>query len=134
MLVKDAMTTDVISIHFNAVVDAAIDRMLEKNVSGLPVVDSDGRLVGVISEYDVLQLYGQSSRDSQRFAPCTRFMKTDVRTIQQDASLETAARIFQAVSLRRLMVLDGEKLVGVLSRRDVVRCIRDQRLHPAGSA
>jgi len=134
MLVKDAMTEDIVSIHFNAVIDAAIDLMIEKNVSGLPVVASDGRLVGIITEYDVLKLYGQPAVDSQRFEPCTRYMKTDVRTIQQDASLEVGARVFQAASIRRVMVLDGDKLVGVLSRRDIVRRIRDQRLSAVGSA
>lgn len=128
MLVKDAMSRDIVSVPFNAVIDVAIDLMIERNVSGLPVVDSDRRLVGIITEYDILCLYEQSSEQARQFAPCREYMKTDTKTIQQDASLDVAARIFHAASLRRLIVLDGERLVGVLSRRDVVRSIRDRRV------
>jgi CBS domain-containing protein len=131
--VKDVMTRSVVSVPCRAVIDVAIDLMVSQNISGVPVVDLEGRLAGIISEYDVLRLCGQREAEYQPFEPCERYMTADVRTIQQDASLDAAAKIFQAASLRRLLVLDGDKLVGILSRRDVVRCIREQRsaLHEA---
>ena len=130
VLVKDVMTRELISVTEDLSIDVAIDRMIEQNVSGLPVVDEHGCLVGLLSEFDVLHLYGQDNNEETRYQPCSKCMTRDVRTIDQDASLEVAARIFQVASLRRLIVVDGpkKKLVGVLSRRDIVRCIRDGRM------
>lgn len=133
-LVKDVMTTNTISVPQDAFVDVAIDLMIEKNLSGLPVVDQFDELVGLITEFDVLELFykGQSS-ESVAGQRCRDFMTEQVRTIGQDATLEVAAKIFHAASIRRLLVVNGKKLVGVLSRRDVVRAIRDGRLSRVAS-
>lgn len=133
ILVQEVMTQNPISVPQDASIDVAIDLMVEQNISGLPVVDEDNLPVGLITEYDVLQLYGKYHGDCPtRYLTCRDTMTTDIRTIRQDASLEVAAKIFQAASLRRLLVLSGKQLVGILSRRDVVRSIRDGRLSPAG--
>lgn len=126
--VRDAMTVSVVTVPPHALIDVAIDLMVEKNISSLPVVDVHQRLVGIISEYDVLELLGESVSDDLPFERCEKYMTTELKTISQDASLETAAKIFQAASLRRLLVVDGERLAGVLSRRDIVRRVRDERL------
>jgi len=128
VLVKDVMTASIVSVPAHAAIDVAIDLMVEKNISSLPVVDEQEQLVGIVSEYDVLELFGQSEFEYSPFEPCEKFMTSAPKTISQDASLEVAANIFHAASLRRLLVVDGEGLVGVLSRRDVVRRIRDARL------
>lgn len=131
-LVKDVMTTDPVSIPQTALIDAAIEVMLTHNVSGLPVVDDWGRLVGLITEYDVLSLFDQSDADARRLEPCSTYMKRDVRTIGEHASIAVAATIFRSVSIRRLLVVSGERLVGIISRRDIVRTIRDRRVALAG--
>ena len=132
-LVRDMMTTEPISVPQTASIDVAIDLMVEKNISGVPVVDDSGNLVGLITEHDVLNLYETEARGTTRFHSCQELMITNVRTIGQDASLEVAANIFHAATLRRLLVVDGNELVGILSRRDVVRCIRDSRLKQAAA-
>lgn len=119
------MTRKIVTVPAGAPIDVAIDRMLSENVSGIPVVDEEGELVGLITEYDVLQLYdGNCQHD---FAACSDFMTRQVKTIQQDALVSTAARIFKAASLRRLIVVEGARPVGILSRRDVLRCICELR-------
>jgi len=130
VLVKDVMTRNTIAIPKHAEIDVAIDLMVENSISGVPVVDENDSLVGLITEYDVLQLYGNPGAGCQEHAPCERYMTHEVKTVQQSAALDVAAKIFQVASLRRLLVLDGEKFVGVLSRRDVVRSMRDSRLSP----
>ena len=125
-LVQDVMTKNPVSVPQAASIDVAIDLIVEKNISGLPVVNSDGALVGLITEYDVLQLYEDDA--STRYHSCSDLMTSKVCTIGQDASLEAAAKIFHAATLRRLLVVEGKELVGVLSRRDVVRSIRDSRV------
>ena len=124
-LVKDRMARDVVSVPYYAVVDVAIELMLTENVSGVPVVDDDYRLLGVLTEFDVLQLCGE--QDSSSYATCEQFMTRQVKAVQQDTSLEIAAKIFRAAAIRRLLVLSGEKLVGVLSRRDILRSIHENR-------
>ena len=126
-LVKEFMSRSVISVPKYAAIDVAIDLMVEHNVSGMPVVDTHNLLVGLITEYDILNLYGKSDDECAKHEPCEKYMTTEVKTVQQDASLEVAATIFRAASLRRLLVLDGERFVGILSRRDIVRRIRDKR-------
>ncbi len=129
VLVQDVMTRDTISVPQDASIDVAIELMVENNISGVPVVDEEHSLVGLITEYDVLQLYGKYHGDhATRYHSCREFMTTEIYTIRQEAALEVAAKIFQSASLRRLLVLSGKQLVGILSRRDVVRSIRDGRL------
>lgn len=125
--VKDIMTRSPVTIPVDATIDAAIDVMVTRGISGLPVVDKYGRLVGIITEYDVLHLYNRAGGRDDLYEPCEGFMTRSIRTISQDASLDVAASIFHAAAIRRLMVVDGERLTGILSRRDVLRCIREQR-------
>ena len=127
-LVKDVMTDAVVSVTAHAAIDVVIDLMVEKGISSLPVLDEQERLVGIISEYDVLELLGQPESEDPLCEPCENYMTTSLKTISKDASLEVATKIFHMASLRRLLVVDGKTLVGVLSRRDVVRRIRDERL------
>lgn len=130
LLVQDVMSSKTISVPHNAFVDVAIDLMIEKNLSGLPVVDEFDELVGLITEYDVMQLFNSTHYTEEVVGQrCSDFMTEQVRTIGKDATLEVAAKIFQAASIRRLLVIDNKKLVGILSRRDVVRAIRDGRLN-----
>lgn len=128
LLVKDVMTGNPISVPEKASIDVAIELMVERNISCVPVVNDFGALVGLITEYDVLQLFGEGGTSSGATQICRDFMTPKVRTIRQDASLAVAAKIFKVASLRRLLVVEGEKLVGVLSRRDVVKSIRDGRV------
>ena len=125
-LVKDVMSSNIITVPFYAAVDVAVDLMLNNNVSGVPVVDDQNQLKGLITEYDVLQLHWTCTQ-STSCESCEEFMTREVKTVQASATLAVAARIFHAASLRRLLVLEGKQLVGVLSRRDVLRSIRDKR-------
>ncbi|MDA1052968.1 MAG: CBS domain-containing protein [Planctomycetota bacterium] len=129
-IVKDVMTSNIVSVPHYAAVDVAIDTMLERNVSGVAIVDDFNHLRGVITEFDVLRLYGNNDA-STHYATCEQFMTRDVKTVQQDASVAVAANIFRASAIRRLLVLDGERLAGILSRRDILRCIHRQRGEPA---
>lgn len=122
VLVEDIMTRDVVTAPPGASILVAMDLMLKNNVSGVPVVDEHDRLLGLITEYDVLELYWDHEKAAASSA-CEDYMRHDVKSVQRSATVEVAARLFHAASLRRLLVLDGDKLVGILSRRDVLRCL-----------
>ena len=101
--------------------------MLDNHVCGLPVLEPDGQLAGVITEYDVLRFFRESESTYHPFQPCREFMTTAIVTIGPDATLDEATTALLHSSIRRLLVVDNDRLVGVLSRRDVARFIRDER-------
>ena len=126
--VRDAMTAPVISVATLADIEEALNLMIDNKISGLPVLDTDGRLAGVLTEYDVLWFFRESKSAYHPFEPCQEFMSRAMITIASDASLDEASDILVKTSVRRLLVVDNDELVGVLSRRDVVRFIRDERV------
>ena len=112
----DIMTTQVVSVRPDTRIQEAVDLFELHRVSGLPVVDSRKRLLGVITEYDLLQ----SISTLQLSGKVADFMTTAVTTVGTDVSLVELARIFISTRVRRLPVLSGGKLVGVISRRDLI--------------
>ncbi len=120
------MTTDVISVAPNSLIEDAIDVMIEHAISGLPVID-DGRLVGMISEYDALNLLLESPSEVGFVAPVVSFMSRDVVSIPLNTPLDTVAHVLQTTGVRRLPVVDGGRVVGIVSRRDLIRVVRELR-------
>jgi CBS domain-containing protein len=126
-VVQDIMTKTVITVPHNAEVDVAIELILTKKVSALAVVDSHGTLLGVLSEFDLLELCGKLGEAGAALHPCSEYMTSPVKSVSPHASIDVVAKIFQAASIRRLFVTEGDKLVGVVSRRDLLRYVRENR-------
>ena len=122
---REVMTTEVVSVGPTTLIEDALDVMLRHEVSGLPVIDN-GRLVGVVSEYDALQLL-LSADGTEMIVPVAHYMSTDVVSVPECASLEAAAHILRNFGLRRLPVVRDGLIVGIVSRRDLMRVIRDRR-------
>ncbi|XP_057783017.1 CBS domain-containing protein CBSX1, chloroplastic-like [Salvia miltiorrhiza] len=128
-------------------VDEALDTLVEKRVTGFPVVNDDWKLVGVVSDYDLLALdsiSGGGEQDTNLFPVADSTWKTfnevqklisktngkvvgDVMTpaplvVRENTNLEDAARLLLKTKYRRLPVVDIEgKLIGIITRGDVVR-------------
>ena len=119
--VKDYMTTDVLTVGPRADIHEAILLMVEHNITGLPVVDREHHLVGIVSEKDVLQLLV----NSEDKPGCVQdYMTTKVTAFREDDSLIDIAECFFNASFRRAPILSADnKLVGVISRRDLIRTI-----------
>jgi len=136
MRVVDLMASDVISVLRETTLRDAARLMVEKGISGLPVTDEEGTLVGVVSEGDFLRkevdrgdLMGRGllgvlfdNRNSLAEAETVgEVMAVTVFTVSPDATLVEAARTMTTHGVKRLPVVTREgKLVGVISRRDVV--------------
>lgn len=129
--IKDVMAQPVISVAPNSLIEDALDLMLTNSISGLPVVDENKRLVGLISEFDILMLLDEDPDEFRLIEPVVNLMTAEVDTIDEEQPLQTAAKLFWEGSLRRLPVLREGELVGMVSRRDVVRVIRQERLRMA---
>jgi CBS domain-containing protein len=122
--VKDIMTSHVVTVGVDDTIDRAVGLMIRHRISGLPVLDHEGRPVGVVSEFDLLQLIceGQTGQDL-----VSHYMSRGLFGVTEDDSWVTVADMFREKHVRRLPVLRDGKLVGIVSRHDLIHAIRDAR-------
>ena len=109
--VKDVMTTDVISFQEDTPVDAIAEALSARHITGAPVVTPEGFVVGIVSEVDVFTKKGQTARD---------IMSPHVISITEDTGIDQAARLLAGERIRRLPVLREGRLIGLVSRSDVL--------------
>ncbi len=123
------MTTPVVSVRRQTSIDDVSALILRHRISGLPVVDGQGRLEGIVTELDLLQLLFDSHSPD---VTVEDVWTTDVISVKPTDALPDVVEIFLAEPLRRLPVVDDDnKVVGIISRRDLVRHIRDVRARVA---
>ena len=103
----------------------AVDYLLRHRVTGAPVVDSDGKLLGIITETDLLKLLTQGIQGrSPAEATVADYMSTDVVTVPQTADIYYVAGIFLNNNFRRLPVVEDGKIVGAITRYDLLRVVQ----------
>ena len=128
--VRDVMTTDVISVRSDTPIGQATKLMLENNISGMPVVEEDMTLVGVITEKDLLEMF-QARKDTEH-ATVSDFMTTPAVHFNVDEDLQAVCDCLTDSFFRRVPVTSQGKLVGVVSRRDILKHVVDSaRRHGA---
>lgn len=144
-LVKDVMTTKVISVRKYDEICNVIQTVSALNIGGLPVVDKENRVVGIISEADILsamgidheptfknimkQLFGSSLPERKLGDIVGDIMTSPAVTVRFDAEVATAAQAMHEKRIRRLPVVDAEnRLMGIISRRDIVRAISEKQI------
>lgn len=119
---REFMTRDVVTVQHDCSLDDAIAAILDNQVSGLIVTSPSGTLEGVVSEYALLEIVYKSESKSD----CVlNHMSTDVITVTEDATINEVANLLILHRIRRVPVLRDDKVVGVISRRDVLRAARD---------
>lgn len=121
---RDLMTTHVVTVDLDDTIDYAVTLMVKHRISGLPVVDQDGRPVGIVSEFDLLELIceGQTDQDKVR-----HYMSRGLFGVTEEDSWVTVADMFREKHVRRLPVLRDGALVGIVTRHDLMHAIRDAR-------
>lgn len=118
---EDIMTKKVITVLATTPIYDALNIFIQKQVSGLPVVDEGGNLVGIITEKDVLELLLYKS--IQEKASVGDFMTRIVKHFnREDSALDVCEFLLQN-PIRRVPITDGEKVVGIVSRRDIISLI-----------
>ena len=111
------MSTELITLGENDSVLAGLKLLVKEGVSGAPVVSPDSQLIGMVTEFDLLlgvDYVGEAM-------PVSRVMSRDVVSIGPDAELEEARTLILSHNWRRLPVVQDGTLVGMLSRRDILR-------------
>jgi CBS domain-containing protein len=146
MRAMDVMTTDVITVDPDTTVQALATLLAERGISGAPVVDASGRLVGVVSEGDLLHRteVGAARRhrvrrrswwlDDYASANAREYIKDhgrtvrdvmtrDVVTVTEDTELADVAALLEAKRIKRVPVIRDGKVVGIISRANIVRAV-----------
>lgn len=116
----NVMTANVVSVSPEATMKEAAELLLRHRVSGVPVVDDAGQIVGVISEFDLLKLVYSPEMEADRVG---NHMSTKLLTVSPDESLIGIVDTFLNHPIRRLPVIDDGKLVGLISRHDLIRFV-----------
>lgn len=129
--VRDYMNREAITLAPETNLFKAIDVLLAHRTSGAPVVDAQGSLVGVLSESDCLQGILNDAYYEESCGTVASLMSKAVETIDADADILQAAEHFVTRSRRRLPVLEQGKLVGQISRRDLLRALKTYNDHGA---
>lgn len=133
MKVTELMQRDVKSIRSEASVAEAILTLADAHVSGLPVLDGSGKMVGVVSSSDVLaaEAEAEDATSRQTLLESTQVQEIMTRrpyTIAQTAEVHEAAQQMLYADVHRLFVTDAETVVGVISTTDIVRAVAKGQL------
>ena len=121
--VKNFMSGNLISFHPDTDVLDAIHTLVEHRISGAPVVDDRGNLVGMLSEFDCLKVVLSAAYHGEPGGPVSDLMVGNVETVDADMSIADLAEQFMSSRIRRYPVLSDNRLVGQISRRDVLRAL-----------
>ncbi len=132
MQVSDIMESNVRATVPDAIVADAVTTIADGHVSGLPVVEARGNLVGVISSSDILSALAESEGSEARErvfsgTEVQEIMSRQPMTIEPDATLKDAAERMLYLDVHRLFVVEEGKLVGVVSQTDIARTVATSR-------
>jgi CBS domain-containing protein len=121
--VRDYMSTKLITFTPEMEVMRAVNILVQHGIAGAPVLNKEGKLVGMFSERDCLSVALVASQDSCIAGPVGQFMSTKVVTVDPEMNLLQLATMFVNTPYRRYPVIEDDKLIGQISRSDVMRAI-----------
>lgn len=128
-LVTKYMAKDLITFRPEQDIYEAIDLILKHKISGAPVLDSRGQLVGLLSEKDCLRVMISSAYHNEPIGVrrVSDYMTVNVVTISPDKDVLDVANLFLGSNYRRFPVVENGKLLGQVSRRDILRAANDMK-------
>lgn len=121
--IADVMATELVTFTPDTNIHEAIRILLDKRISGAPVVDESGALVGVLSKKDCLKITFSARYHDDWGGPVSDFMSAPVETLDAELDLVSAAEIFLDSHYRRFPVMRDGRLVGQVSRYDILRAL-----------
>lgn len=121
--VADYMARDLITLNPETEINKAAALLLDKKVSGAPVLDQMGQLVGILTKKDCLRAAVEASYYREWGKSVDTFMSRDVQTLTAGMDILEATRRFLDSPFRRFPVLENDRLVGQISRTDVLRAV-----------
>lgn len=121
--VRDFMKTNPLSISPETEIMRAVHLLVAEDISGLPVTDAQGRLVGILTERDCIAVALQAGYFDELGGRVEQYMTTPVETVEPDSSLMDLAELFARSPFRRCPVVEEGRLVGLICRRDILRAL-----------
>jgi CBS domain-containing protein len=114
MNAKEIMTRDIITVSPSMKVKDLAMTLIKNQISGAPVAGKDGKILGVVSEADIIGKKGKDVR---------AIMSKKVISVSEDATVEEVAQLMTTHAIKRLPVMNGAAIVGIVSRADIVSAI-----------
>lgn len=130
LCVSDIMDKEFERISADSTINRAIQLLMKKGLIGLLVVDENGELVGVLSEKECLKVLVHQTYHEMPSGKIKDFMNSDMLTVSSDMSVDQLTEMFLGNSVRRVPVIDSGKLVGQVTRRDLLRSMH-LKLYPS---
>ncbi len=127
--VKDYMSANVTTFTPEMDIEHAIDQLIERRISGAPVLDKTGDLVGMLTERDCMKIALTSSYYEEAAGKVSDYMQPSPRVIEADASIVEVAAVFSESDHRRYPVMEDNRIVGEISRHDVLKAMRELWVH-----
>ena len=121
--IKTVMKTDVITVRPEMPVFEALELLLTNEISGMPVVDAQNHVLGILSEKDVLEILIDPRLDVKRTVE--DYMSPHVTSFSEDGDAIEICQFFIRSNFRRVPIVKDGKLVGIVSRRDIVNVINE---------
>jgi CBS domain-containing protein len=118
---KQAMSRGLVTLHPGMDVLEALRILVEERLSGAPVVDQIGNLVGILTERDCMQIALGAGYHSEDGGGVENFMTRSVVTVEANTPITELAERFATSNFRRLPVMEKGRLIGIISRRDVLK-------------
>ena len=114
MIAKDIMTKDIITVGPTMTIKKLAMTLIKNQISGAPVASKNGGIIGVVSEADIV---GKKGKDVKAI------MSKKIISVGEDAPVEEIARLMTTHNIKRVPVMRGEEVVGIVSRADIVSAI-----------
>ena len=114
MKVRDIMSRPVIHLHAETPVADVAETLAQRRISAVPITDDGGAVIGLVSEYDLIAKEGKVARD---------VMTPGVISVTEDADIEDVRFLLIERRIKRVPVMSGSELVGIVSRADIVRLL-----------
>ncbi len=123
VVVKDYMTKSLVTFKPDTDVLDAVHELVKNRISGAPVVDDSGNLIGMLSELDCLKVTLHAGYHGDWGGPVSDYMSDGVETVDAEMSIIDLAQVFLDSKFRRFPVVVKNRLIGQISRRDILRAL-----------
>ncbi len=123
--VDDYMARDLITFMPGDDIHTAVNVLLDERLSGAPVVDGRGRLVGVLSKKDCFEVVYSTSYHQEWGGRVEEYMTREVTTIESGTDIIKAADLFMSSGFRRFPILKNGRMTGQISRADLLRALEE---------
>lgn len=121
--VRDYMTQKVVSLDPDMEIASATQFLIAHDISGAPVLDHHGRLVGILTERDCMKVALHAGYHDVPYGLVRDYMTADPESVTPDQSILTLAEKFIHGKYRRYPVVDNGRMVGIISRRDIMKAL-----------